>query len=495
MKPSSRGTILVVEDDLGVAHLQVLRLERLGYTVLSASTTEQALMLIETNPVDLIVLDYSIEGDITGVDLFLILRERGFMIPAILVTGFEDLRITIQAMRAGVRDFLPKTPEYLDDLPLAVERVMRQVSAEKQAAESAALREKQELLEAAFDAAKLASWVWDLKKNEVKWAGRVDELLGANATDRYSSIESFVTLVHPEDQEIFKNGIRSAQETRSSFEQQFRVLRLGNELRWYSAKGRFYYERDGTPVRMVGVISDVTQRRQAELELLQSHARIKALNDRLQLSMVESHHRIKNNLQNVVSLLNLKVRKEGKLSQDEVKSLSAHIQGLAVLHDLLVDQARDEGDTSFVTLDKIFEKVIGVLTRVGANREIKCSFDVCYVTPRQAASLTVILNELVSNALKHGTGTIAITLENKDDRGVLTVKNKGSQFPTDLGVRTPSTTGLTLIKLLCSTDLSTEPVFENSTDGWASVAISFALAKTEEEKEENETFTGPDVLQ
>jgi signal transduction histidine kinase len=79
-------------------------------------------------------------GEVGGLDFHRQLQAAGYDIPAILITGFSDEAKVIEAIRAGVRDFVPKTPEFLDDLGPAVKRVMEQVLVHRQAAESESIR-------------------------------------------------------------------------------------------------------------------------------------------------------------------------------------------------------------------------------------------------------------------------------------------------------------------------------------------------------------------
>lgn len=132
------GTILIVEDDPGVARLQQRRLERAGYTVVSAGTAEEGMQKARQGGVELVLLDYRLPGDRTGLDVYAQLKATGHDVPVILVTGFSDEATVIQALRAGVRDFVTKSVEYLDYLPEAVERVLRQVRTEHQLAQSEA---------------------------------------------------------------------------------------------------------------------------------------------------------------------------------------------------------------------------------------------------------------------------------------------------------------------------------------------------------------------
>jgi signal transduction histidine kinase len=119
------ATVLVVEDDAGLATLQRRRLERAGYVVVSAATAADGLDRAKQGGVGLLILDQNLPGGATGLGLYRQVREAGLDVPAILVTGFTSMEVVVDALRAGVHDFLPKTPEYLDHLLPAVERVLR----------------------------------------------------------------------------------------------------------------------------------------------------------------------------------------------------------------------------------------------------------------------------------------------------------------------------------------------------------------------------------
>ncbi len=88
--------------------------------------------------VSLILLDHGLPGELDGLSFYGHLREEGWDIPVILVTGFSDAATAIRALRSGVRDFVTKSREYLDYVPEAVKRVLEQVNMERRLAESEA---------------------------------------------------------------------------------------------------------------------------------------------------------------------------------------------------------------------------------------------------------------------------------------------------------------------------------------------------------------------
>jgi len=140
--------ILIVEDDLGIALLECRALERAGYAAESAATAEEALARLAAGRFDLAVLDYRLAAPATGLDFYRLLQADWPELPAILVTGFSDEGKVIEALRAGVRDVVPKVGDYLSYLPHAAERVLKAVAAERQlAASEEALRRANEELE------------------------------------------------------------------------------------------------------------------------------------------------------------------------------------------------------------------------------------------------------------------------------------------------------------------------------------------------------------
>jgi two-component system, cell cycle sensor histidine kinase and response regulator CckA len=138
MVADALATVLIVEDDPGIAELERDRLEDAGYRVVVAGDADEAADRLRDEPVDLVLLDYRLPGGVDGLEFYARLRAAGFDPPVILVTGFSDEGTVIRALRAGVRDFVTKSVEYLDYLPEAVWRVLGQVRTERRLVESEA---------------------------------------------------------------------------------------------------------------------------------------------------------------------------------------------------------------------------------------------------------------------------------------------------------------------------------------------------------------------
>ena len=133
-----RGTVLVLEDDPGIGRLQRLQLERAGFAVELTTSTSEARARLASHRIDLLVLDYQLSEPTNGLEFYRALQRESHELPAILVTGYGDESRIIEAMRAGVRDFIPKTPNFIDLVGPTVERVMKQVQSERQLLEAEA---------------------------------------------------------------------------------------------------------------------------------------------------------------------------------------------------------------------------------------------------------------------------------------------------------------------------------------------------------------------
>ncbi len=138
MSADRPSRILIVEGDASVVAVERRRLESAGYEVATAVSFAEALDRLKEASADLILLDVRLQGGEDGLELYARLRSAGDTTPVILVTGFSSEATAIAALRAGVRDFIPKSQEFLEYLPSSVEQVLRQVRTERRLAESEA---------------------------------------------------------------------------------------------------------------------------------------------------------------------------------------------------------------------------------------------------------------------------------------------------------------------------------------------------------------------
>lgn len=480
----TRGRILIVEDDEGASILLSRRLERFGHRVHTVKSADEAFQAVESAEFDMLIFDYTLGSSQTGLDLYLVLKERGYALPAILVTGFGDENLILRALRAGVRDFLPKNTNYFDELPIIVERVLRQVQLEKDFHQSELLREKQDQLRQAFEAAKLGYLDWNIETGTLTWSGFHQELFGFEAVEVVAKFEDFIAQAAEEDVENLRSALEKARTNYETFNISFRMRRPSADgEHWIRLIGGFRetFPR-GNRNRMTAIVLDVTKEKLAERELHRSMERIQTLNERLRLSVTESHHRVKNSLQTLSSLVHLQEDEvvKNERSAEVLRKISGQIQGIAAVHEVLTKHSREtEEELPRVSLNEFVERLVRGFESSYKGRPVSLSLDESSdikIGGRQASSLAVTLNELMSNGVKHGNGKMWLKINlNSGARAEVIFSNEGSTFPEEFQEKMEGKTGLFLLRTLCMADFGSSPEFFNSENGHATVSFSIPV--------------------
>ena len=237
---------------------------------------------------------------------------------------------------------------------------------------------------------------------------------------------------------------------------------------------------------------EITARKQAEAALQETNdslearviertAEIAALNQRLRRAMSETHHRVKNNLQVISALVDLqKMNGAEFIPMREMERLGQHIRSLAVIHDLLTYQAKNEDNVTELNIRSAIETLIPMLQAMLTDRTMTAHADEMFLPIRPGTSLTILLNELISNAVKHSSGDIELDLTRAGENGRLVVRDYGAGFPPDFDPRKAAHTGLDLVLDLTQWDLMGTVAFENHPEGGARVVIEFPLDAPQE---------------
>lgn len=137
-----------------------------------------------------------------------------------------------------------------------------------------ALRESEERLRIAVEAAEMATWAWDLQTNDIVWNERHFLLFGLEPSEQPQRPETFFNYVYHEDQDWVGIRLNQAIETDTTFEAEFRIVRADGVIRWMEGYGHIVETIDGKASRMVGVMSDITERKNAEEAQLQAQAEL-----------------------------------------------------------------------------------------------------------------------------------------------------------------------------------------------------------------------------
>jgi two-component system sensor kinase FixL len=134
----------------------------------------------------------------------------------------------------------------------------------------ATLRESKEHIDLATKAAGLVVWTWDIPRDEV-WLSSKDRALFGFSQGEKLTAERIQSVVHPEDRQLVRQLSEDALRTGREIENQYRVLLHDGTVRWVTRLGRVEFGADGKPLRERGILMDITERKQAELEAARQH--------------------------------------------------------------------------------------------------------------------------------------------------------------------------------------------------------------------------------
>ncbi|MGZ8975682.1 PAS domain S-box protein, partial [Methylomagnum sp.] len=140
-----------------------------------------------------------------------------------------------------------------------------------------ALKESENRLRLALASAVMGVWEWMPATGEVYWSPECHAIFGR--PDCGGRTEDFTALLHPDDVDQVMAAAHAAIDQRSLLSIEFRIVRPGGEVVWVSNLGRADYDESGRPLRLVGIVQDIDDRKRAEAALRDSEAKFRRLFD------------------------------------------------------------------------------------------------------------------------------------------------------------------------------------------------------------------------
>jgi PAS domain S-box-containing protein len=282
--------------------------------------------------------------------------------------------------------------------------------------------------------------------------------------------------VHAEDLNRYRTTYQTALKGQCDFRVEYRLRGAGGDYRWILENGVPIRAENGKLQGYIGSGIDITDRKRNEDAAIRNQDHIETLNSRLREAMKETHHRVKNSLQMIAAMIDLRLMDAAAMvPASELRQLGLHINSLAVVHELLTEQARQDGLGDYLAAKELLERLLPVLEALAGSRRLHFDIDDVRLSARQANALPLVTNELVSNALKHGKGDVRVTLKLLGNEAILTVTDDGPGFSHDFDPRMAAHTGLELVERLSRWDLSGTIRYANLDTGGAAVILTLPI--------------------
>lgn len=335
--------------------------------------------------------------------------------------------------------FVPITYQNQPAVQVSFIDITKRKKAEKKA------EKKEEELRAVQKLSKVANFNVELGTSEIKWTPEFFKIIECDPKSFENTVSSFHRLIHPYDLEFFKQSFGDGMHL-ENFKFEHRLLMPDGRTKDVISHGSLNYSEDGKPSNFLGYMQDITEIKNYERKLT-------AAIDEKELLLREVHHRVKNNLQIITSLINLQSIRETKNPDDTLRNIQSKIRSMALIHEKLY-QSPELTRVNIKEYIKTFTVDVFNLYDVKYDKiNLNTEMEDLEVGIDTAIPLGLIINEILTNVIKYAfpqdeKGIIKIRLYSQEKNIILEIGDNGIGMPETVNIENPETLGLTIISSL-----------------------------------------------
>jgi predicted ATPase/two-component sensor histidine kinase/GAF domain-containing protein len=309
------------------------------------------------------------------------------------------------------------------------------------------------------------SFGWNVSSGGIVWSKETFEIFGFDRATE-PNLELMVERTHPEDVDRVRQFVDQAARDGRGWDLEHRLLMPDGSIKYLHVVAHAVKDEPGD-LEFVGAVMDVTASKRSQVRLQASLEEKDAL-------LKEVHHRVKNNLQLITSLLTLQSNRSDDPAVAELLAESRdRIRSMALVHENLYRA----GDFARIRMGPHIRNLCAHLIRAYGPQsqliELVTEIDDMELDLERAIPVGLIVNELVSNALKHAfpdgrAGCVQVKLERLDERQcALAVVDDGVGLPADFDADRADSLGLELVRDLVHELHGTMAVRRNGTTTFA----------------------------
>lgn len=461
MKKDAAIKVLLIEDNPGDARLLREMLDEVQYQsflLFHAETLYEGFNKLSEVPFDVVLLDIGLP-DSPGIEAIKPIKQRAPELPIIMLTGLDDEDAALASLKTGAQDYLVKGQT---DSGLLLRSIRYAIERGRIASD---LESKQRFIQHIADATPDILYIFDITTHQLQYVNRaLTNLLGYSREEINRFGESlYEKLLHPDDIAKCLDYIRrlSAGGDNITLNMECRIKQREGQWRWMDFSSVVFSRRiNGTAKEVLGTAHDITARKEIEEQIRSSL-------EEKELLLREIHHRVKNNMAVISSLLKLQSRHTSSKQDAELFNDSVfRIKTMSLIHEKLY---KSKNLAQINLGDYLTELTRNMFMAYGISSgriSLKTNMETVFIGIDSAIPCGLIANELLTNIMKHAfpdemTGEIRISLReiisdapaqnpgvNPETEVELIIGDNGTGIPEAINIADSKSLGMVLIHSL-----------------------------------------------
>jgi PAS domain S-box-containing protein len=329
------------------------------------------------------------------------------------------------------------------------------------------LAESEQRLNLVLQAADIGFWDYSLQDNKMLFSNHWLEIGGYAPGDVTPSLEGILILVHPDDHDRVTELIKAHIDGKTPlYEAEFRTRTKSGEWLWVLDRGRvMQFDDAGKPLRALGTRQDIHSRKLVEEQ-------VHDLLEEKELLLREVHHRMKNNMATIETMLKIQSRNsELQQVRSALDEANSRMKSMRVLYDKLYrsDNFQD------ISIKRYFMHLVNEITSLfpqSSTLNIQLDFDEFTIPAKSIFHLGIILNELLTNAMKYAfphitpQSTIRISATREATSAVIEIMDNGTGLPAGFAIEQSTGFGMQLVQMLTQQNNGTVELIPGAGAHW-----------------------------
>jgi PAS domain S-box-containing protein len=376
-----------------------------------------------------VLLDYSLPA-MNGIEVLKNIRNLHPFLPVILLTGQGNEAIAVEAIKEGAYDYLVKSQVSSEKLNNIIKVAITQSILKRNIADikyqmqqkTLELALSEERYELAVQGMSAGLWDWNVETNELYWSKQFRDIVGVSSEKFRPHYDEFVNRLHPDDRDATITALNNHINDRTIYNVEYRLRCEDGNYVWLQACGQAKWNEDGIPVRMVGSVNNISERKKLEIEREDLIEKLTESNSELERFAYICSHDLQEPLRMISSFTQLLEKHSGGEMDDRSTHYMQYIkdgaaQARRLINDVL-NYARVDHESEMladVDCETILKNVLHDLSPRIEETGAKITSGRLPTVHLQATHLRQLLQNLIGNALKFCTTAPQIDINVKDD--------------------------------------------------------------------------------